>query len=254
MSRRSGDSSISIWGLHAVAGVLARAPESMLEVCIMEGRNDRRVEELLEKFRSTGVAVSRVPKRTLERMTDGGAHQGIVARCRPQREVGEEDLRDILDRLDKPAFLLVLDGIQDPHNLGACLRTADAVGVHAVIAPRDGTVGLTPVVRKTASGAAESVPFVRVTNLARTLRWLKERGIWTVGTAEDAPVSIYEADLDGPLAIVMGSEGKGLRRLTREHCDVLAEIPMRGEVASLNVSVATGVCLYLALQARTAAE
>jgi 23S rRNA (guanosine2251-2'-O)-methyltransferase len=185
-------------------------------------------------------------------MADDGVHQGIIARCRPRPVASESDLVGILDGLETPAFLLILDGVQDPHNLGACLRTADAVGVDAVIVPRDRAVGLTPVVRKTASGAAETVALIRVTNLARTLRMLKKRGIWLVGAAEAVGNPIFEVDLQGPLAIVMGSEGKGLRRLTREQCDVLADLPMKGEVESLNVSVAAGVCLYLALGQRLA--
>ncbi len=169
------------------------------------------------------------------------------------RSVGQKttnDLFALLDRLEEPPFLLILDNIQDPHNLGACLRSADGAGVHAVIAPKDRAVSLTPAVRSVASGAAEFMPFIAVTNVARTIDQLKERNIWVVGTADEADRPLYEADLTGPLALVMGSEGKGLRRLTREHCDFLVSIPMAGSVESLNVSVATGVCLYEAVRQR----
>ena len=253
MSRKVRDAESIVWGIHAVAGLVARAPERVLEVSIARERKDRRLRELLDSVSKAGISITEIPGATLDRMADDGAHQGIIARCRPRPVASEKDLEEILDSLDKPAFLLILDGVQDPHNLGACLRTADAVGVDAVIVPKDRAVGLTPVVRKTASGAAETVPFIRVTNLARTLRRLKERGIWLVGTTEAVGNSIFEADLKGPLAIIMGSEGKGLRRLTREQCDLLADLPMRGEVESLNVSVAAGVCLYLALGQRLAA-
>jgi 23S rRNA (guanosine2251-2'-O)-methyltransferase len=252
MNKKGRDAESTVWGLHAVSGLVSRAPERVLEVSIDRGRKDRRLEELLTRLSTAGVSITEVPRQTLDRMADDGAHQGIIARCRPRPVANENDLNDILNGLDTPAFLLILDGVQDPHNLGACLRTADAVGVDAVIVPKDRAVGLTPIVRKTASGAAETVPFIRVTNLARTLRLLKERGIWLVGASEAVGNPIFDADLKGPLAIVMGSEGKGLRRLTREQCDVLADLPMTGEVESLNVSVAAGVCLYLALGQRRA--
>ncbi len=170
------------------------------------------------------------------------------------RDVGvksENDLYDILDKLKEPPFLLILDNVQDPHNLGACLRSADGAGVHAVIAPKDRSVSLTPAARSVASGAAERVPFVAVTNLARTIDRLKERNIWAVGTADETDKSLFEADLTGPLVVVMGSEGQGLRRLTREHCDYLVRFPMSGSVESLNVSVATGICLFEAVRQRT---
>jgi len=250
MNKKGRDAESTVWGIHAVSGLVKRAPERVLEVSIARGRNDRRLEELLTAISRAGISITEVPRQTLDRMSEEGAHQGIIARCRPRPVANENDLDEILDGLDQAAFLLVLDGVQDPHNLGACLRTADAVGVDAVIVPKDRAVGLTPVVRKTASGAAETVPFIRVTNLARTLRVLKERGIWLIGTTEAVGNPIFDADLKGPLAIVMGAEGKGLRRLTREQCDVLADLPMKGEVESLNVSVAAGVCLYLALGQR----
>ncbi|NCA72165.1 MAG: 23S rRNA (guanosine(2251)-2'-O)-methyltransferase RlmB, partial [Sphingobacteriia bacterium] len=175
---------------------------------------------------------------------------GVLVWVRVPAARAESDLDRLLDGLECPPFLLLLDGVQDPHNLGACLRTADAAGVHAVIAPRDNAAGLTPVVCKVASGAAEALPYVQVTNLVRTMGHLKARGIWLTGTSGDAPTDLYAADLTGPLGLVMGSEGTGLRRLTSEHCDRLVRLPMLGRVESLNVSVATGVCLYEALRQR----
>jgi 23S rRNA (guanosine2251-2'-O)-methyltransferase len=177
-------------------------------------------------------------------------HQGVIAFCQSTESYSEDDLQALLEGLDVPPFLLILDGVQDPHNLGACFRSADAAGVHAIIAPKDKSVGLTAVVSKVASGAAEAVPFVQVTNLARTLEILKEMGIWVYGAAGEAEQTLYQADLRGPIAIVLGSEGEGLRRLTRERCDVLLKIPMHGSVSSLNVSVATGIFLFEALRQR----
>jgi len=179
-------------------------------------------------------------------------HQGVIGRLQPSRERNERDLELLLDGLEHPPFLLVLDGVQDPHNLGACLRTADAAGVDAVIAPRDRAAGLTATACKVACGAAQTVPFIRVTNLARTLGRLQKAGIWLVGAAGEEDRELYQADLTGPLAIVVGGEGRGLRRLTRERCDLLVSIPMAGIVESLNVSVATGICLYEALRQRRA--
>jgi 23S rRNA (guanosine2251-2'-O)-methyltransferase len=190
-----------------------------------------------------------VARRVLDDLAEG-AHQGVVLRLRARQPEGEGALDDLLDELPGPPFLLVLDGVQDPHNLGACLRTADGAGVDAVIVPRDRAAGLTATVRKVACGAAETSRLIRVTNLARTLKHLKSRGLWLVGTAEDAPQSVFEADWTGPLALVMGGEARGLRRLTRELCDALVSLPMRGAVESLNVSVATGICLYTALSRR----
>ena len=174
----------------------------------------------------------------------------MVAEYQRMQEYNENDLYDLLDQLEDTPFLLVLDGVTDPHNLGACLRTADAAGIQAVIAPKDNAAGLTPTARKVASGAAETVPFIPVTNLARTLDNLKERGIWLTGTSDKASQNLYQADLKGPMALVMGAEGAGIRRLTEERCDFLVSIPMQGQVSSLNVSVATGVCLYEALRQR----
>ena len=189
----------------------------------------------------------------MDQLTHGEAHQGVIAQLKKIDNLGEGALDDILDKAGAAPLLLVLDGVTDPHNLGACLRTADAAGVHAVIVPRDRAAGLSPVVRKVAAGAAETVPLIQVTNLARTLRWLQERGLWLVGTDDEATQSLYDAKLTGPMAVVMGAEGAGMRRLTKEQCDLLVNLPMKGVVESLNVSVATGVTLYEVVRQRKAA-
>lgn len=238
-----------VWGLHPVREALQRAPERVLELWVLGGRDDARMEEVIALAREQGITCQAVRHATLEGMAQGGTHQGVVARLAPAAALDENDLEALLDRLDGPPLLLVLDGVQDPHNVGACLRTADAAGAHAVIVPRDRAAGLTPAARKSAAGAAETVPLIRVVNLARCLRNLKARGIWLVGAEAGAP-SAFEADLAGPLALVLGGEGSGLRRLTRETCDLLVSLPMKGNVASLNVSVAAGALLYLALSRR----
>ncbi len=237
------------WGLHPVREALQRAPERVLELWALERRADARIAEVLALAEAQGIRCQFVPRETLDGMAGGGVHQGVVARLAPAAALDEDDLYDLLDRLQGPPFLLVLDGVQDPHNLGACLRTADAAGAHAVIVPKDRAAGLTPAARKAAAGAAETVPLVQVVNLARCLRALKERGIWVAG-AEAGGESAFKADLSGPLALVLGAEGTGLRRLTREHCDLFLSLPMRGAVESLNVSVAAGILLYLALARR----
>jgi 23S rRNA (guanosine2251-2'-O)-methyltransferase len=240
-----------IYGLHAVAAVLQRAPARLLEIQIAGGlRPQGRLAQILDEARSAGLTIRTCSRDVLDELVEEGAHQGIIAWQKPSRTLMEDDLDELLAGLTAPPLLLILDGVQDPHNLGACLRTADAAGVNAVIAPRDRAVGLTPVVRKVASGAAESVPFIQVTNLARTLRELKDKGMWLVGADGEAERDIFSIDLSGPLALLMGAEGQGLRRLTRDHCDFLARIPMAGAVASLNVSVATGICLYEAIRQR----
>lgn len=238
-----------VWGLHAVREVLARAPERVLEMWVLGGRADDRMADVVALAREQGIACQEVRRDTLDGMAGGGSHQGVVARLAAAVPLDENDLEALLDRVQGPPLLLVLDGVQDPQNLGACLRTADAAGAHAVITPRDRAVGLTPAARKAAAGAAETVPLVRVVNLARCLRSLKDRGIWLVGAEAGAP-SAFAADLAGPLALVLGGEGGGLRRLTRETCDLLVSLPMKGSVASLNVSVAAGALLYLALSRR----
>ncbi|MEP1705588.1 MAG: 23S rRNA (guanosine(2251)-2'-O)-methyltransferase RlmB, partial [Marinobacter sp.] len=198
-----------------------------------------------------GVRWKVVHRKELDQRV-AGVHQGIVAAVSESREWSEDDLLAMLSGSDKPPFLLLLDGVTDPHNLGACLRTADAVGVQAVVVPKDKSASLSPTVRKVACGAAETVPLVRVTNLARFMRTIRDEGVWLIGTAGEASSTLYQADFTGPVALVMGAEGKGMRRLTREHCDLLINIPMLGHVDSLNVSVATGACLYEALRQRLA--
>lgn len=237
-----------VYGIHAVAALLARAPERIVELRVQEGRVDQRMQQLLAAAEAAGVTVERVPRAELDRQQEG-RHQGVVARLAAQVEYRESDLEVLLERAGTP-FLLVLDGVTDPHNLGACLRSADAAGVTAVIAPKDKAAGLTPVVRKVACGAAETVPFVQVTNLARTLKQLQELGVWIVGAAGEAERSLYEQELTGPIALVMGAEGSGMRRLTKDCCDFLVNLPMAGSVSSLNVSVATGICLFEAVRQR----
>jgi len=243
------DEASLVFGLHAVEALL-RAPGRVRELWLDAGRRDQRMRELAARAEQGKVRVQWVEKEKLDELSQQGRHQGAVARVRPSQALSESALEELLVNLTEPAFLLILDGVQDPHNLGACLRTADGAGVHAVIAPRDRAAGLNPTVRKVASGAAETVPFIQVTNLARTLRMLRENGVRVVGTAGEAEQTVYQADLTGPLAVVLGAEGKGMRRLTRDHCDLLVHIPMQGGVESLNVSVATGVCLYEALRQR----
>lgn len=232
-----------IHGFHAVIAKLRHQPDAILEIFIAADRNDARARDLLKHAELHSVRVVPVDASRLEGMAGGGRrHQGVVARV--STESRHLSLDDVLDTLEEPAFLLILDGIQDPHNLGACLRVADAVGVHAVIAPKDRAVGLTQTAIKVASGAAESVPYITVTNLARTLRELKERDIWIIGTDAEAKEDLYTAEWPKAAAWVLGAEGDGMRRLTRETCDQLVTIPMLGSVQSLNVSVAAGVCLY----------
>jgi 23S rRNA (guanosine2251-2'-O)-methyltransferase len=244
-----------IFGLHAVQAVLARSPERIYEIHLLEGRQDARLQPLIDQCKQLGIRCSEKPRKTLDNLATGQSHQGVVALAKMAKAASESDLTALLDQLDadgKTPFLLILDGVTDPHNLGACLRSADAAGVQAVIAPKDKAVGLTEVARKVACGAAETVPFIAVTNLARCLETLKNRGIWLLGTAGEATQSLYHSNLTGPLAVVMGAEGSGMRRLTREACDYLAYLPMAGSVSSLNVSVATGITLFEAVRQRSA--
>ena len=236
-------------GFHAVTARLRQRPGSVSEIYIDATRNDGRAKDLKKLAEKLGVRVIPVDAKRLDGMSGGARHQGVVA----QAEAIDmpKFIEDVLDGLKEPPLLLILDGIQDPHNLGACLRVADGAGAHAVIAPKDRSVGLTLAAMKVASGAAESVPYIVVTNLARTMRDLKDRGIWLVGTTDAAPQTLYQARLDGALGLVMGAEGEGLRRLTQETCDLLVSIPMLGSVESLNVSVASGVCLYEARRRRS---
>ena len=240
-----------IYGLHAVDALLRNDPEQVRVLFVQAGRKDKRMAKLVELARNQGVDVVELGRYELDVKVEG-RHQGVVAQVESgSRSWDEAALYQLLKDLGHPALILVLDGITDPHNLGACLRSADAAGVDAVVVPRDNAADLTPTARKVACGAAEVVPFVRVTNLARTLEGLKERGVWLYGAAGEAENTIYNSDLKGPLALVMGAEGSGLRRLTRETCDHLVKLPMAGSVSSLNVSVATGVCLFEVVRQRS---
>ncbi|WP_304162766.1 23S rRNA (guanosine(2251)-2'-O)-methyltransferase RlmB [Lonsdalea britannica] len=239
-----------IYGIHAVKALLERDPQRFLEVFILKGREDRRLQPVVAELESNGIAVQVANRQWLDSKVEGAVHQGIIANVKPGRQLQENDLPELLAAHEAP-FLLVLDGVTDPHNLGACLRSADAAGVNAVIVPRDRSAQLNATAKKVACGAAESVPLIRVTNLARTLRLLQEHNVWIVGTAGEADHTLYQSKLTGPMALVMGAEGEGMRRLTREHCDELISIPMAGSVSSLNVSVATGVCLFEAVRQRS---
>jgi 23S rRNA (guanosine2251-2'-O)-methyltransferase len=238
----------TLFGFHAVGVRLKTAPASVSEVHVDPARRDQRMRQLVERAGAAAVRVVDSDDARLTQLAGTPRHQGVVARVTPLPRA--HSLDDLLDAVQGPPLLLALDGVTDPHNLGACLRVADGAGVHAVIAPKDHAVGLNATVAKVASGAAETVPYLMVTNLARTLNELKERDIRVVGTSDDAPSTLYEADLAGPLALVLGAEGKGLRQLTRKTCELLVRIPMRGAVESLNVSVASGVCLYEARRQR----
>jgi len=239
-----------VFGLHAVRALLKQRPDHAVRLIVQKGREDARIAEVLKLAKNANVQIETRDVRDLDRLAGAERHQGACLYAKPPGVLGEGALDDLLDGLSTPPFLLVLDGVQDPHNLGACLRTADAVGITAVVVPRDRAAGMSPIVRKVASGAAEVVPLIQVTNLARTLKGLKDRNIWVVGTDDQADKSLYETDLKGPLAVVLGAEGPGLRRLTKENCDALVTIPMHGIVESLNVSVATGVVLFEALRQR----
>ncbi|MEN9433805.1 MAG: rRNA ((2251)-2-O)-methyltransferase RlmB [Pseudomonadota bacterium] len=240
-----------IYGINAVESALNHDAENLVRVWIDKRTRNERLLKLQPLLKTAGISCALIDPNKLDEMAGrDNRHQGVVAEYKSAKEYDENDLYDLLDKLDEPPFLLILDGVTDPHNLGACLRTAEGAGVHAVIAPRDNAVGLTPTVRKVASGAAELVPFMSVTNLARTMSTLRDRGIWITGTSDKANKNLYAAELTGAIALVMGAEGQGIRRLTEENCDFLISIPMLGKVSSLNVSVATGVCLYEALRQR----
>ncbi len=238
------------YGIHACRHLLDSSPEDIVEVWVQQDTRGQGLKELIAQIEQAGLTIQWVQRKSLEKMAEGGRHQGIAIRSRARKVLDEADLEAILDNAQQVPFLLILDGVQDPHNLGACLRTADAAGVMAVIVPVHRGVGITSTVRKVATGAAESVPLIQVNNLARVLELLKQRGIWLIGTAGEASTSLHQQDLSGPLALVMGAEDKGMRRLTREACDALIHIPMRGVVESLNVSTATAVCLFEALRQR----
>ena len=238
-----------LFGFHAVGVRLKTAPRSIIEIYYEPTRRDARMRQFLEKAAEANVRLIEADGMRLAKLAGSHGHQGVAARVEIIAQT--HSLDDLLDAISGPALLLVLDGVTDPHNLGACLRVADGAGAHAVIAPKDHAVGVNATVAKVASGAAETMPYFMVTNLARTLGELKERSIWCIGTAEDAPKTLYQAELTGPVALVLGAEGAGMRQLTRKTCDDLINIPMHGAVESLNVSVASGVCLYEALRQRT---
>lgn len=238
------------FGIHAITSLLQNSPDKIKQLWLKDNRGDKKLKMIADLARSAKISVQIVPGKTLDKLVSG-RHQGAVAEViQAQTSLTEEGLYSLLEQTEQP-LVLILDGVEDPHNLGACLRSADAAGVTAVIAPKDNAVGITPTVSKVACGAAETVPFVQVTNLARCLQTLKQMGIWLYGAAGEATESIFQQKLTGSLGIVMGAEDKGLRRLTREHCDFLIKIPMRGQVESLNVSVATGICLFEALRQKT---
>jgi 23S rRNA (guanosine2251-2'-O)-methyltransferase len=239
-----------VCGLHAVTAVLKRKPESIDSLWISADRSDRRVETLTHLARSAGIAYHKVSRAELDRLTAGLNHQGAVAQLHPSPVRGERELAPFLSRMTDKPLLLVLDGVQDPHNFGACLRAAEAAGAHAVIVSRDKAAPLSAVARRAASGAAEVVPLFQVPNLARALRELSDAGLWLIGTSLEADTSLFDTDLRGPAGLILGGEGKGLRRLTQEHCDALVRIPMAGSVESLNVSVAAGICLFEAVRQR----
>ena len=243
----------SVYGLHAVRIMLERHPERVSAIRLSERREDPMIRRIEELARAAGVPVQRVDAQVLRQKLGEAAHQGVLAEISALAPWSEDQLLSALQSARQP-LLLALDGVQDPHNLGACLRVADAMGAHAVIAPKDRAAGLGAVAIKASSGAADSVPYIPVTNLARSLRELKERGILIVGTDQDGALAVSEADFSGAAALVLGAEGEGMRRLTREHCDVLVRIPMFGQVESLNVSVSAGVCLYEARRQRSLLE
>ena len=237
-----------LFGFHAVGVRLKTAPQSIIEIYYESTRRDARMRQFLERANEAGARLIEADNLRLAKLCGSHGHQGVAARVEPVAQI--HSLDDLLDAVTGPPLLLVLDGITDPHNLGACLRVADGAGAHAVIAPKDHAAGINATVAKVASGAAETMPYFMVTNLARTLGELKERSIWITGTSEDAPKTLYQVEFTGPAAIVLGAEGAGMRQLTRKTCDQLVSIPMQGAVESLNVSVASGVCLYEALRQR----
>ena len=249
-----------LFGFHALGVRLKTAPQSIIELYFEPGRRDARMRQFLDRAGEAGIKLIESDGARLSKMCGGHGHQGVAARVHPVAQV--HSLDELLENLEAanldlppeqrtPPLILVLDGVTDPHNLGACLRVADGAGAHAVIAPKDHAAGINATVAKVASGAAETVPYFMVTNLARTLNELKERDIWIIGTSDTAPKTLYETDLKGPVALVLGAEGAGMRQLTAKTCDALVSIPMRGAVESLNVSVASGVCLYEALRQRS---
>lgn len=238
------------YGMHSTTALLKNEPHRIVRLYIQETR-DEKINQLIGLAKQHAIPIEYATRVHLDKITAGGNHQGIVAFCEAAKIYTESDIEALLERAESLPLILVLDGLQDPHNLGACFRTADAAGVTAIIAPKDKSVGITPVVNKVASGAAETIPFIQVTNLVRALETLKSLGVWIYGTDGAATQSIYQTDLRLPLALILGAEGKGLRRLTQAHCDLLVSIPMLGSVSSLNVSVAAGICLYEVVRQRS---
>lgn len=242
--------SSKLFGLHSVQAALDYSPNKIHKAWVDTGRQDKRLNQAIDNLLDLGIEPEKVDRKKLDRLAENNNHQGIVIEVEMPAELSESDLKTAVENLTETALFLVLDNVQDPHNLGACLRTADATGVHGVIITKDNATGITPTVCKVASGAAETVPVYQVTNLARTLRWLKGEGLWIMGAAGETAQTIYSTDFSVPMALVVGTEGKGLRRLTKEQCDVLVSVPMLGKVESLNLSVATGVLLYEAVRQR----
>lgn len=239
-----------LFGIHTLSSLLAHEPERILEIWVQDMRGDKRIAPLLSLAKQQGLAIHAVPKRTLDNLSESAVHQGIVARCRDARPYDETFLQEVLHKKGNNTLFLVLDGVQDPHNLGACLRSADAAGVDAVIIPKNRSAQLNPTVQKIACGAANRIPLISVTNLARCLENLQKSDVFIVGLADEAKAAFFECDLNQALALVLGAEECGLRRLSRVHCDVLTYLPMHGEVSSLNVSVTAGICLYEAVRQR----
>ncbi len=242
-----------LFGLHSVQAALDYSPKKIHQAWVDSGRQDKRLTQAVDDLAALGITPEKVDRKRLDRLADNNNHQGIVIEVEMPGELSESDLKTAVENLSETqtALFLVLDNVQDPHNFGACLRTADATGVQGVIITKDNATGITPTVCKVASGAAETVPVYQVTNLARTLRWLKGEGLWIMGAAGETAQTVYTADFTVPMALVVGAEGKGLRRLTKEQCDVLVSVPMLGQVESLNLSVATGVLLYEAVRQRS---
>lgn len=242
-----------IFGVHAAQSALDYSPEKVNQAWVDQKRQDERLQGLVKGLGQRGINIQKADRKQLDSLSKGANHQGIILEVEMPAMRSENDLKSVVESAKQVPFWLILDHIQDPHNLGACLRTADAAGVQGVIVTKDQAVGITPTVCKVASGAAETVPVYQVTNISRTIAWLKEQGIWVVGAAGEAEKTIYETDINMPLALVMGAEEKGMRRLTREQCDFLVKIPMQGSVDSLNVSVAAGVLIYEAFRQRLGA-
>ncbi len=244
-----------IFGLHTVEAVLQRQPERFIEIYALKGRQDDRLVNIINAGRQHGISVQFMARKVLDNKADDERHQGVMAKVKPAATLNETDLADLItkskdEKSKAPPFLLILDGVTDPHNLGACMRSADAAGVTAIVVPKDNASKITSTVQKVACGAADTVPFIQVTNLARTMRFLQDEGVWIIGTAGETDKNLYQTEFKGPIALAMGAEGSGLRRLTKEHCDELIKIPMAGSVSSLNVSVATGVCLFEVIRQR----